>query len=136
MPLLTGHDDAVANWVAAGLGITIAPPYTAIGVIDASGRLIGGAVFTAWDGANIDVTVYGPRAMTRGALRAGCRYAFGQLRCERITARCKRTNKAMRDLMERLGFVHEGTQRRFWGAGRENDAMLYGMLKNDCRWLR
>lgn len=134
MPLLTGHDAAIADWVAARLGVTIAPPYVAMGVLDADGTLIGGAVFSGKGGANIDVTIYGPRAMTREALRAGFAYVFGQLRCERLTARCKRTNVAMRRLMERLGFAYEGTQRRYWGEGRENDAMLYGMTRDECRW--
>lgn len=135
MPLLLGHDASVANWVAARLGIAIAPPYVALGVLDGAGTLIGGAVFSGFSGANIDVTIYGPRAMTRQAMRAGFAYVFGQLRCERLTARCKRSNAQMRRLMERLGFVHEGTQRRYWGAGRENDAIVYGMTRDDCRWL-
>jgi RimJ/RimL family protein N-acetyltransferase len=135
MPILTGHDASVANWVAAHLGITIAPPYTALGVLDAAGAAIGGAVFSGYSGANIDITIYGPRALTRPAIRATFRYVFGQLRCARLTARCKRSNVAMRRLLERLGFRHEGTQRRYWGEGRENDALLYGMTKDECRWI-
>lgn len=135
MPLVTGHDGAVADWVAARLGIAIAPPYVALGVLNDTGTLIGGAVFSGRSGANIDVTIYGPGAMTRPALRAGFAYVFGQLRCERLTARCKRSNVAMRRLMERLGFTYEGTQRRYWGPERSDDAMLYGMTRDECRWL-
>lgn len=135
MPLITGHDDAVANWVAVRLGITIAPPYTALGVLDGAGTLIGGAVFHGHCGASIDVTIYAPRALTRGALRATCQYVFGQLRCERLGAYCKRSNAGMRALMERLGFRLEGVARRYWGAGRDNDAMIYGMLRTECLWL-
>ena len=135
MTVLTGHDDAVAQWVAANLGVTIAPPYVALGVLDAAGVLIGGAVFSGYSGANIDVTIYGPRAMTREALRAGFAYVFSQLRCERLTARCKRSNAVMRRLMDRLGFRYEGTQRRYWGSDRNSDAMVYGMTREECRWI-
>lgn len=135
MSLLIGHDAAVADWVAANLGITIAPPYAAIGVLDDGGRLAGGAVFTGWDGANIDVTVYGPRAVSRAALRAAFAYVFVQLRCQRLTARCRRSNVVSRRFMERLGFKHEGTQRRYWGPTRDHDAMLYGMTRDECRWI-
>lgn len=135
MPLLTGHDQAVATWVAAHLGIPIAPPYVALGVIDASGTLIGGAVFHGHCGASIDVTIYGPGALTRGALRATCQYVFGQLRCERLGAFCRRTNVPTRKLVERLGFRLEGVARSYWEEGRAGDAMIYGMLKAECRWL-
>jgi RimJ/RimL family protein N-acetyltransferase len=135
MPILTGHDDAVAQWVAGNLGVTIAPPYVSLGVLGADSVLIGGAVFSGYSGANIDVTIYGPRAMTRAAMRASFGYVFGQLRCERLTARCKRSNASMRRLMDRLGFKHEGTQRRYWGPDRNDDAMVYGMTRDECRWL-
>ena len=135
MPLLAGHDEAVAEWVATNLGVTIAPPYVSLGVLGADGVLIGGAVFSGYSGANIDVTIYGPRAMTRAAMRAGFGYVFGQLRCERLTARCKRSNASMRRLIDRLGFKYEGAQRRYWGPDRNDDAMVYGMTRDECRWL-
>lgn len=135
MPLLTGHDAAVTNWVAARLGISIAPPYTALGVLDVAGTLIGGAVFSGYSGANIDVTIYGQGAASKPVLAAGFRYVFGQLRCERLTARCKRSNAAMRKHMDFLGFKHEGTQRRYWGPTRNDDALLFGMTRDECRWI-
>jgi RimJ/RimL family protein N-acetyltransferase len=132
MPLLVGHDEAVAGWVAANLGITIAPPYTALGVTNDAGTLIGGAVFHGRSCGNIDVTIYGPRAMTRSAIRAAMAYVFVQLGCTRLTARCRRSNRAMVRLLPRLGFKHEGVQRGYyWG----EDAMMWGMLKTECRWL-
>lgn len=135
MQILFGHDVEVAQWVGDRLGTVIVPPYTALGVVDGTGTLRGGAVFGDFTGSNIEVTVYGPGAMQRGVVRAVLHYAFVQLGCLRITARTRRDNRPMRDLLPRLGFRWEGLARRFYGPSRAEDACLYGMLRSDCRWI-
>lgn len=135
MRILFGHDAEVALWVGDRLNVAISPPFTALGVLDASGVLRGGAVFNDFTGANVEVTAYGPGAMQAGVLRAGFRYVFVQLGCERATARTRRGNRTMRALLPRMGFRWEGLARHFYGPNRSDDACLYGMLRSECRWI-
>jgi RimJ/RimL family protein N-acetyltransferase len=63
-------------------------------------------------------------------------YAFVQLGCCRLTARTRRSNKPMRRMLPKMGFMYEGTMRRFYGPTRADDAFCYGMYPaNAIRWL-
>ena len=60
---------------------------------------------------------------------------FGTLfpaRC-RITAEVDPDNQDSIDRLERLGFVYEGFKRK--GLDGVHDAMIYGMLAEDCKFL-
>lgn len=60
-------------------------------------------------------------------------YPFTQLECARVTAPIKSINLASIRTVKALGFVYEGSLRR---AGRSGeDLLLYGMLREECRWL-
>ena len=59
-------------------------------------------------------------------------YAFDERRLHRIEAEVFEGNEASRNLLTRLGFVHEGTARdaRFTGGAFE-DAHQYGLLAHE-----
>lgn len=132
------HDRAVADWVSKKLGRIIYPPYSAIGWLDDSGTLYGGAVFTNCNGSNVEVTIYGPGAFTKSALRLGIRYVFEGLKVNRLTATTERRNKTMCKFLARrsVGFVHEAVQPRMFGPYRANDGIVFRMMRDDARkWL-
>lgn len=60
---------------------------------------------------------------------------FGTLfsKAVRITAEVDVDNSAACDRLDRLGFVYEGFKRR--GLDGYRDALMYGMLAEDCRYL-
>lgn len=72
-----------------------------------------------------------PDVITRRLLRGIFRALFSQAR--RITALVEPSNWQAKDAVERLGFVYEGFLRR--GLDGDRDALLYGMLPEDCRYL-
>lgn len=59
-------------------------------------------------------------------------YPFTQLNCGRITAIVARDNTRIRKLIEHLGFSQEGLLRK---ALPQGDAVVYGMLREECPWL-
>lgn len=137
MRVLLGHDDAVAEWAGKRLGLRFSRPYVAIGFLDADGTLSGAAVFNGWNGSNIDVTVYGPRCMTRQTIAVVYGYVFRQLKANRLTARTARANKAMQRLLPRIGFKWEGIAPRYYGAGRKHDAIVYSLMpENAEKWMK
>lgn len=108
-------------------------PFEALGAVR-DGWLIGGVLYNNWRGASIETHWAGePGWMTRAHLRCLFAYPFLQLKCRRVTGIIRRRNKTARKIAEKLGFRLEGVARQGYEDGE--DAMIYGMLKTDCRWL-
>jgi hypothetical protein len=123
MQLVFGQDELVAQWVGANLGVTIHPPFTAIGGTRDGMTLCAGAVFNQFNGSNIEITLFGPGCFNRGNVRAMYAYAFGQLQANRLSAKTHKRNKLVRRLLPRLGFVFEGTLKNYYGLG--GDALMF-----------
>lgn len=107
---------------------------TAIGFLK-DGKIIGGVVYHNYDGINIHVSIACENKLwaNRKRLHALFFYPFSTLQCERITVTIWRKNKVSRKIAEKLGFVLEGTIRN--ALPNRRDAMLYGLLKSECKWL-
>lgn len=133
--LLLGHDKEVAAWVQWQLGMDSGfGECTAIGIMQGN-DLIAGVVYYSYRHPNIEMAVAStsPAWATRTTLRELFNYPFNQLKCSRITVLVDSENQPVRAFDERLGFVHEGTLRQ---AHPNGDAEVYGMLKNECRWIK
>ena len=61
------------------------------------------------------------------------RYVFIQLGCVRCTSITKKSNTRTRQFLEALNFQLEGNVRR--GYDGERDALIYGLLADDCQFL-
>jgi hypothetical protein len=132
--ILFGADEFVSNHVASRIQHMHAPfgPCTALGIVR-GGNLVGGVVYHGYVGHDIQVSI----ALDRTAFlpwRALFAYPFEQLGCSRLTAFTGRKNKKARKLLENLGFNLEGVHLR--GLDGTSDAMSYGMLKENCRWIK
>lgn len=133
--LAFGCDDAVAEWVSQRIKSKVHKPYVAVGVVR-DGKLCGGVVLNGWLGpdANVDITIASERGFSRGAIREIYDLAFGQLKASRITAHTKRSNKAMQRLLPRLGFKFEGMARRYFGAKRADDALIFALFPENRKF--
>lgn len=129
--LILGEDETVAAVVAAGLNRAVLPPFTAMGIVGSDGLLRGGYVFNDFNGSNIELTVFAPGLMTRGHFRAIAAYCFDQLGCRRVTARTLKSNRKASRALTKAGFKFEAVLRGYFPEG---DAVLYRMLKDECRW--
>lgn len=137
MRLLFGQDVYVADYVSAGLGLAIRPPYTAIGVISSSGSLVGGIIFHAYNGSVIEMTAYCPQSMKRGVIRGIAHYVFVQLGCNRLYARTRRNNRSMCKMFPKIGFSFKCVLEQHFGPEKKDDAVLYSIGKDVAlqRWL-
>jgi hypothetical protein len=136
MEFLFGEDEFVADYVSQQIGLSIHPPYTAIGFVNPDRGLFGGAVFNSYNGANIEITVYCPN-VSRGIIRAIVRYGFVQLGCLRMTAKTRRSNKRTCRVLPKIGFQFEAAQRNFFGPQKADDAIVYRLDRDVAlsRWL-
>jgi RimJ/RimL family protein N-acetyltransferase len=110
-------------------------PCVCLGVVR-RGVLVGGIVYHNYHGFSIEVSMAFDRpdwAMP-SVIRQFFSYPFIQLDVVRMTAIIGKKNKRMRRLAEGLGFKYEGTARK--GFDGKQDAILYGMLKQDCKWIK
>ena len=134
MNLIFGEDDRVAAWVGEHLGIIMAEPYTAIGGTADNETLSIGVVFNNWNGFNFDISLYGPGALTRGAISSVYDYAFRQAGAVRLTAYTRRSNENMQMLLPRFGFKPEGESERYFG---DEDALRFCLLRETAeKWMK
>ena len=69
----------------------------------------------------------------REMFRVAGDYTFNQLRVQRVTARTRPDKSKVVNLNNRRpGFRVEGRARRYYPDG--TDAILFGMLKEECNW--
>lgn len=74
------------------------------------------------------------RGLAREALLAACAHLFDTGGIRRIEAEVNPANAASCRLLDRLGFVHEGTLRQRWvGRAGTYDSAIYGLLGPDLR---
>lgn len=67
-----------------------------------------------------------------GVCRAVFQYVFGQLGCIRCTSITRKNNTKARKFLEALNFELEGNIRK--GYDGEKDALVYGLLVEDCQF--
>jgi RimJ/RimL family protein N-acetyltransferase len=136
--VLFGADDLVRAFVQARIkeiGESGFGPSTALGVVR-DGRMLGGVVYNNFNGHDIHATYAfeSPRWASRDVLRTLFAYPFTQLGCVRMTGIVARKNKHARDMILRLGFKLEGVHRK--SVDGRQDAISYGLLRDECKWIK
>jgi hypothetical protein len=87
--------------------------------------------FTSPFEAHFTVAIDDPEVINRPLLHNIFSALFS--RAVRITAHVEPHDSHAEALVQRLGFVYEGFLRR--GYDGDRDALIYGMLKQDCKYL-
>lgn len=108
--------------------------YAAIGL--KGKEMVSGVVYTRYSpGAGIELTIAseGTTWAVPDYFRAIFAYPFKQLDCKRATAVVAAGNIKSRRLCDRLGFVQEG---RLKYGFKDDDAIIYGMYRDNCRWTQ
>lgn len=98
-----------------------------------TGRVAAGLAceFKTWFDVSFSAAIDDPDAITRRLLKGIFTALFTKAR--RITALVDPENHHAEDVVNRLGFTYEGFVRR--GLDGDHDALLYGMLPEECIFL-
>jgi len=123
----------VAQWVADQIGHGLDwGPCEAIGVVDKHDNLIGGVVFSNYrpDIGNIEASFAAIKAnwLTPMLVTGIMQYAFGQLKCARITSLTPKRNRRARQFLQKFGFKQEGCVRLGFG---DDDSIISGLLASE-----
>ena len=129
----------VAKWVGEHLDVDFGDNCAAVGICEGD-TPIAGVVYTnsivgpaGPQSVEMHIASISPRWANRKTLRLFFGFAFVNLNVSRVTAFTTKKNRPARSLLDRLGFVYEGKMREAYSTG--DDAMIYGMLRHECRWL-
>lgn len=109
--------------------------FNALGLVR-NGHLVAGVIYNVYEAANVNMHIGaddGAKWLTRGFLFAAFDYPFNQLGKRRVSAFMRATNKKAISFAENLGFTYEGTLPHYYW---QDDALMYGMVKEKCRFLQ
>lgn len=99
-------------------------------------EILGGVVLCRRGGgydAELSIAILPECKVTRSHIKDLFFTAFTGFGLTRLTCFVARKNSRARRFVERLGFRHEGTLKR--GYDGVQAAIVYGMTKEDCRWI-
>jgi hypothetical protein len=123
------HGDALRPLLEAEIG-PITPDSVTFGWRD-GGQLVCLVAFAHWSRGDIEIMgAARPGGIHRKMIRELARYAFSDCACNHISARVLIDNLPSIRLLERLGFVREGLQRK---ARDGQDLILFGLIPEDLR---
>lgn len=101
------------------------------------GEIIACVIYNRWyPGISVEISVAAakPNWLTRDFLALVFHNPFNVWGMRRVGSSIAASNERSVEFCEHLGFKHEGTIRQ--GAPDGDDLLLYGMLRNECRYLR
>ena len=132
-----GQDARVLDFMAEHLSDCELPADSVTLGVESDGELIAGVAFENYTKTGISIHVAaleGRHWLSKDFLFRVFAYPFLQLGCHRVTGLVRVDNLKAQKLDEHLGFVREGIIRR--GATDGTDFIMYGMLKEECRWIK
>ena len=112
--LLLHHDRQVAEYLFTNHVKPRMNYDAALGLLDDE-VLVGGILLQSWNGFNVELSYYGLGTMTAGVIRCIAKILVSTLNPSRVTVTVNRKDRGMIRGLPKLGFVLEGTQRRFYG---------------------
>ncbi len=111
--LVTGQDERVGAWMFEKSGCKPMQYNMAVGIEDERAGLVGGIMFTGFNGSDAEVHYYGPEYLTRRTVRTIFSIAHRVFNLNRLTIRTRKESMARG--VQKLGAVFEGEVRRLYG---------------------
>lgn len=117
MRLVLGDDVRVAAWMFKESGCTPMQFNLAAGIADGADNLVGGIMFTGFNGSDAEVHYIGPGNLTRRTVRTIFTIALKVFNLNRLTIRTRKESMARG--VQKLGAVYEGLVKRLYGPSDE-----------------
>lgn len=142
MRVLTGPvmDELVAKYLFQRINLRISPgmPFVAFGVFTEGGAFVAGLIVSNYIGHNCEISMAAETAnwAKKGIMQYIFNYIFNKMGCVRATCTVAKLDRSKRTrrFLEGIGFVLEGNLKLAYDG--ETDALIFGLLKRECRFLR
>jgi hypothetical protein len=130
--ILEGHDQDVARWIWSNYRLIPMPVNRCFGLM-VDGALVGGFMFQNFNGYNVEFSIYGKHTPTLGIMKYAIRVALEVFKVERITFFIPRNEKRRAAWLKRMGCIHEGNCRRYYGRseGSKDTAMRFAIFREN-----
>jgi hypothetical protein len=135
-PVMGPVDREIAAWIEKRVPYPAQiSPCRCIAYRRRGGDILYGGAFNEFRGRDVQyhAACDDPSVLTRSRVRFLFQFPFEQLAVERISCVIAGSNHRSRTVVEKYGWVQEGTIRKFFSD--DEDGILYGMLKSECRWI-
>jgi RimJ/RimL family protein N-acetyltransferase len=129
-------DDRLHGYqIAQRAGVQFNPECDRVISYSRDGVLLGGALFSNYTGASIQMHVasFDPRWLTRDALWVVFHYCFEQLGCKVVFGQVPETNSKALEFDMKLGFKEIA---RVDDVFPDGGLVVVAMRRKDCRWLK
>lgn len=126
----------VSDWVRQQIGLKWSWPGAFTISIWQDCEILGAVVYESFDEISVSchiAGVHGAKWMTKLYLKTIFAYPFEQLKVRRINVCVAESNRPSAKLVQHMGFKFEGRVRQ--GAPDGGDLIIYGMLREECRFL-
>lgn len=141
MRLLAGPliDNLVRKYMHEKLGTDVCTtPYIAFAVYTEDNKFVAGIIVSNYRGTDCEISMAAETAnwARKGIMAKVFEHIFVKMNCVRCTCVVEkvRDSRRTRRFLEGIGFVLEGTLRLAYNG--KTDALVYGLLRRDCRFLR
>lgn len=128
--------EMVGEYLTEKTGMKLTPGmFQAFMVVDDGNNFVAGVVISNFRTTDCEISCASenPAAWRPHVCKAIFTYIFEQLGCVRCTSITVKGNRKARGFLESLGFILEGNIRMGYDGHR--DALIYGLLKTECRYL-
>lgn len=126
------HEPTILEWLSQRYAVAVhQTPRVVMGLIDNDGALRGCFVVTWKNGTTAELHLYGKTS--NDVFKVLFRLVFLEWGIWRLEVRTDKRNRAIRKAAPKFGFKFQGTEREYYGPGR--DAYAYAMTPNECRWI-
>jgi RimJ/RimL family protein N-acetyltransferase len=140
MKVLAGPtmDSLVSRYLIEKIDFRPTGPFVAFAIYTNDGKFVAGLIVSNFRGSDCEISMAAETATwaKKGIMRYIFSYIFNKMNCIRCTCIVQKvdSSKRTRRFLEGMGFVLEGNLRLAYDG--ETDALVYGLLRRDCRFLR
>lgn len=139
MSHLAGQDmfEEIRRFVQTETGVaTPLGPVQVMGFVNDDAEILAGFMFERYTGVTGSLHVHWAisegAGLTKGMLQLVAIYAYDQLGVDIMYGEVRASDKNVRDIDERLGFVETAILPAYFP---DDDLVIYSMTKRQCRWL-
>lgn len=132
MRLVTGVDALVCEWLAKVHGVEVPQQPRLILAVADRDALVGCFVITWRHNRTAELSVFG--TVSQETVKQMFRTVFEQCGVYRLEVRTEKTNKKVKKAAPKFGFIFQGVDKDFYGPNQ--DALVFYMRPNECRWIK
>lgn len=126
-------DQLAKQYIDKALDFNLQAPFCGYVFVNEARAVVGAFILNGYESGNVELTVASHEKLTIRAVRFMVYLAFHDLKCNRITARTRASNKRAINAILKSGAKQEGVLRGYFNG---EDAIVFGLLASEQKLVR